>query len=75
VILAQFYRWSSRFILTNRRVILKNDILRQRSTEFPLRSVESVTWSSGSGPAIQLRDGNSLRFWGKPGFHQAGSEA
>ncbi len=41
-ILAQFYRWSSRFILTDRRVVLKNGILRQRSTEFPLRNVESV---------------------------------
>lgn len=41
-ILAQFYRWSSRFILTDRRIVLKNGILRQRSTEFPLRNVESV---------------------------------
>jgi uncharacterized membrane protein YdbT with pleckstrin-like domain len=40
--LAQFYRWSSRFILTDRRVVLNNGILRRRSTEFPLRSVESV---------------------------------
>lgn len=36
------YRWNSRFILTDRRVILKNGILRQRSTEFLLRNVESV---------------------------------
>jgi len=41
-ILALFYRWSSRFILTDRRVVLKNGILRQRSTDFPLRNVESV---------------------------------
>lgn len=41
-VLVKFYRWSSRFILTDRRVILKNGILRQRSTEFPLRNVESV---------------------------------
>ncbi len=41
-IVAQFYRWRSRFILNDRRVILKNGILRQRSTEFPLRNVESV---------------------------------
>lgn len=44
-VLAQFYRWSSRFILTDRRVILKNGLLRQRSTEFPLRNVESVLGS------------------------------
>ena len=42
VIIAQFYRWSSRLILTDRRIILKNGILRQRSSEFPLRNVESV---------------------------------
>lgn len=41
-IFAQFYRWSSRFILTDRRVVLKNGILRQRSTEFLLPSVESI---------------------------------
>lgn len=41
-VLAQFYRWSSQFILTDRRVILKNGLLRQRSTEFPLRNVESI---------------------------------
>lgn len=41
-IIAQFYRWSSRFILTDRRVLLKNCILRQRSIEFPLRNVESA---------------------------------
>lgn len=41
-VLAQFYGWSSRFILTDRRVVVKNGILRQRSTEFPLRNVESV---------------------------------
>ncbi|MGH9397974.1 MAG: PH domain-containing protein [Terriglobia bacterium] len=41
-ILAQFYRWISRFILTDRRVVLKNGIFRQRSTEFLLPSVESV---------------------------------
>lgn len=32
----------SRFILTGRRVVLKSGFLRQRSTEFPLRNVESV---------------------------------
>ena len=42
VILAQFYRWISRFIPTDRRVSLENGILRQRSTEFPLRNIESV---------------------------------
>jgi membrane protein YdbS with pleckstrin-like domain len=42
LILAQFYRWSSRFILTDRRVVLRNGLLSQRSTEFPLRNVESV---------------------------------
>lgn len=41
-VVAQFYRWSSRLILTDRRVVLKNGVLRQRSTEFPLRNVESV---------------------------------
>lgn len=41
-ILAQFHRWSSRFVLTGRRVVLKNGVLRQRSTESPLRNVESV---------------------------------
>ncbi|MGH9436750.1 MAG: PH domain-containing protein [Terriglobia bacterium] len=41
-ILVQFYRWSSRFTLTNRRVVLENGIPRQRLTEFPLRNVESV---------------------------------
>jgi hypothetical protein len=43
-ILTQFYRWSSRFILTDRLVVLKNGILRQRTTKFPLRNVKSILW-------------------------------
>ena len=39
---AQLYRWSSRLILTNRRVVLKRGILRQRSSEFLLPTIESV---------------------------------
>ena len=39
---AQFYRWSSRLMLTNRRVVLKTGILRQRSGEFLLPTIESV---------------------------------
>ena len=39
---AQLYRWSSRLILTNRRVVLKAGILRQRSCEFLLPTIESV---------------------------------
>jgi len=39
---AQLYRWSSRLILSNRRVVLKRGILRQRSSEFLLRTIESV---------------------------------
>ncbi len=35
----QFYRWSSRFVFTARRVTLKNGILPQRSTGFPLRNL------------------------------------
>jgi hypothetical protein len=47
VILAQFYRWSSRLLLTDRRVILRNGILRQRSMEFHLHNVELIhpCWS------------------------------
>jgi hypothetical protein len=33
---AQLYRWSSRLILANRRVVLKAGILRQRSCQFLL---------------------------------------
>ncbi len=40
--IAQLYRWSSRLTLTSRRVILKNGILRQRSSEFLVHTVESV---------------------------------
>jgi hypothetical protein len=40
--LVQLYRWSSRLILTNRRVVLKQGILRQRSGEFLLPTIESV---------------------------------
>jgi len=40
--IAQLYRWSSSLTITSRRVILKNGILRQRSTEFLLPAVESV---------------------------------
>lgn len=32
-ILAQFYRWTSRFILTDRRAVLKNGSFRQQYTE------------------------------------------
>src|SRR6516225_10994779 len=39
---AQLYRWSSRLLLTNRRVVLKKGILRQRSGEFLLPTIESV---------------------------------
>jgi hypothetical protein len=39
---AQLYRWSSRLLLTNRRVVLKRGILRQRSGEFLLPTIESV---------------------------------
>ncbi len=39
---AQLYRWSSRLILTNRRVVLKAGILRHRSSEFLLPTIESV---------------------------------
>jgi hypothetical protein len=39
---AQLYRWSSRLILTNRRVVLKAGILRQRSSEFLLGTIASV---------------------------------
>jgi hypothetical protein len=39
---AQLYRWSSRLILTNRRVVLKRGILRQRSCQFLLPTIESV---------------------------------
>jgi len=39
---AQLYRWSSRLVLTNRRVVLKRGILRQRSSEFLLPTIESV---------------------------------
>jgi hypothetical protein len=39
---AQLYRWSSRLLLTNRRVVLKRGILRQRSSEFLLPTIESV---------------------------------
>ena len=39
---AQVYRWSSRLTLTNRRVVLKTRILRQRSSEFLLPTIESV---------------------------------
>ncbi len=39
---AQFYHWSSRLTLTNRRVVLKTGILRQRSGEFLLPTIESV---------------------------------
>jgi hypothetical protein len=39
---AQLYRWSSRLTLTNRRVVLKTGILRQRSSEFLLPTIESV---------------------------------
>ena len=39
---AQLYRWSSRLLLTNRRVALKRGILRQRSGEFRLPTIESV---------------------------------
>jgi hypothetical protein len=39
---AQLYRWSSRLILTNRRVVLKAGILRQRSCQFSLPTIESV---------------------------------
>src|SRR5271167_3712724 len=38
----QFYRWSSRLTLTNRRVVLKTRILRQRSSKFLLPTIESV---------------------------------
>jgi hypothetical protein len=40
--LAQLYRRSSRPILTNHRVVLKRSILRQRSSEFLLPTIESV---------------------------------
>ena len=40
--LTQLYRWSSRLLLTNRRVVLKRGILRQRSSEFLLPTIESV---------------------------------
>ena len=40
--MAQLYRWSSRLTLTNRRVVLKTGILRQRSSEFLLPTIESV---------------------------------
>lgn len=40
--IAQLYRWSSRLTLTSRRIILKNGILRQRSSEFLVHTVESV---------------------------------
>ena len=39
---AQFYLWSSPLTLTNRRVVLKTGILRQRSGEFLLPTIESV---------------------------------
>jgi hypothetical protein len=39
---AQLYRWSSRVLLTNRRAVLKRGILRQRSGEFLLPTIESV---------------------------------
>jgi hypothetical protein len=39
---AQLYRWSSRLLLTNRRVVLNRGILRQRSSEFRLPTIESV---------------------------------
>jgi hypothetical protein len=39
---AQLYRWSSRLLLTNRRVVLKTGILPQRSSEFLLPTIESV---------------------------------
>ena len=39
---AQLSRWSSRLLLTNRRVVLKRSILRQRSGEFLLPTIESV---------------------------------
>jgi hypothetical protein len=39
---AQLYRWSSRLLLTNRRVVLQRGILRQRSSEFLLPTIESV---------------------------------
>ena len=39
---AQLYRWSSRLILGDRRVVLKAGILRQRSSEFLLPTIESV---------------------------------
>jgi len=39
---AQLYRWSSRLILTNHRVVLKAGILRQRSCQFLLPTIESV---------------------------------
>ena len=38
----QFYGWSSRLTFTNRRVVLKTGILRQRSGEFLLPTIESV---------------------------------
>lgn len=55
-ILAQFYRWSSRFILTDRRVVLKNGILRQRSTEFVSPSLDSVWWSFQSWAGYSITE-------------------
>jgi uncharacterized membrane protein YdbT with pleckstrin-like domain len=78
-ILVQFYRWSSRFVLTDRRVALKNGILRQRSTEFPLRNVESVLvefpilgrlFNYGT---LTVADGPRFRW--QPRFDQARAEA
>src|SRR5215472_8324346 len=39
---AQLYRWSSRLILTSHRVVLKAGILRRRSCQFLLPTIESV---------------------------------
>jgi hypothetical protein len=38
---SHLYRWSSRLILTSRRVVLKRGVLRQRSGEFLLPTIES----------------------------------
>ncbi len=72
---AQLYRWSSRLILTNRRVVLKAGILRQRSSEFLLPTIESVLVEFPvAGRPFQLRHPDSPGLRWESGAYQAYSE-